>query len=631
MKRAIEAANLVSWVNGELQTEYKTLDQLKDGVALVQLIHKIAPDSFELSRCDFLASTPYHYEKNFKLLQEAMRTNDINRDFIIERLMQGEKQRDLYIFVAYLKLHYETFKTQHAWRREDERKVTKKELQAATKASSSGTVCAEAGGSRSTKPPRPPSSVTSRPSAAKPVTTATLGAPCEAEAPADESDAGTTSAASAATALPGVLKRNGGGTSPLSNSGSAAVGGSFSVAASVTALIAYDPVAERNRARRIRMEKMRAYTSSAILEAVSNSDTQSSAPSRHTTGGLGIRAGWAGRLRMRRDLDDKVGARPGNILRWANGIQSPAASSAHDSGCSTPHQSHESVASVAMAASAAALAPLQPPPFATPREQQQQSSARGAVGFGASAPSSEPRSSISMAQVPSQPSFASVPPSPLSALNNQMSFTRFSTSIVGGGTINAEVSQIVHSGGSGAGTALGTGSSSIVGMVAGHSTLTDAFSGGEGAHTGSTTTTATTVGGTTARNLSAELSGANSATFPLSVQQALIFFPGITCEPLDCLIGANFWAPDGAGWPVLGPPHVDVVGERTARLYTHEELVSLKREALRQDSGRDGGRGNGSSPTIVAAAVATLPPVGVATLATRLAAWDEFDQMLEDD
>ena len=126
--RQKKANDMVKWVNELLQysTEEapQTLDELKTGVAMLQIVHSIAPASFDLARVDFWASTPYHYEKNWKLLQEVMGKLDMQRDFIIERLSQGEKQRDLYMFVAYMQHHYHTLKEQ--------KKPTKAEIQAAS-------------------------------------------------------------------------------------------------------------------------------------------------------------------------------------------------------------------------------------------------------------------------------------------------------------------------------------------------------------------------------------------------------------------------------------------------------------------------------------------------------------------
>jgi hypothetical protein len=87
-----------------------SFDHLKSGVAVVQLFHSIAPQILDLARCDFLASTPFHYGKNWKLAQEAVAVMQLEVKIEIDMLVQGDRNRALYALTQYLKHNYEILK-----------------------------------------------------------------------------------------------------------------------------------------------------------------------------------------------------------------------------------------------------------------------------------------------------------------------------------------------------------------------------------------------------------------------------------------------------------------------------------------------------------------------------------------
>jgi hypothetical protein len=113
MLRSRNESEITEWFQKQLQDpSLQRLDQLKSGYHFVQLVHSIDPTLFDLSRCDFLASSAYHYEKNWKLLQEVTAPIGLGREYVVERLMQGDKQRDLHSFASYLKVQYEAMRRQ---------------------------------------------------------------------------------------------------------------------------------------------------------------------------------------------------------------------------------------------------------------------------------------------------------------------------------------------------------------------------------------------------------------------------------------------------------------------------------------------------------------------------------------
>lgn len=115
MQRVNKEIELAQWFSALLQDpSLQRLHDMRTGAHLVQVVHSMNPSAFDLSRCDFLASTPYHFEKNFKLLQAVMPPPVMPQSIVIERLMEGDKQRDLFQFCSYIKLHYEAWKMQVA-------------------------------------------------------------------------------------------------------------------------------------------------------------------------------------------------------------------------------------------------------------------------------------------------------------------------------------------------------------------------------------------------------------------------------------------------------------------------------------------------------------------------------------
>lgn len=113
MKRATTESEIVRWFSHVLgDPSLQRIDDFKNGAHLVQLIHSLNPLAFDLARCDFIAKTSYHFERNFKLLQEFMAKEILPASFVVERLMEGDKQKDLFGFCSYMKSNYEVWKGQ---------------------------------------------------------------------------------------------------------------------------------------------------------------------------------------------------------------------------------------------------------------------------------------------------------------------------------------------------------------------------------------------------------------------------------------------------------------------------------------------------------------------------------------
>jgi hypothetical protein len=88
-------------------------DNLKNGVAVVQLLHSIAPELLDLARCDFVPSKEFHFTKNWKLAQEAVSLMKLDIKIEIEMLVQGDKSRALYALTQYLQHNYSILKSKY--------------------------------------------------------------------------------------------------------------------------------------------------------------------------------------------------------------------------------------------------------------------------------------------------------------------------------------------------------------------------------------------------------------------------------------------------------------------------------------------------------------------------------------
>eukprot|EP00760_Papus_ankaliazontas_P036379 PhM_4_TR8299/c0_g1_i1/m.41989/K10436/MAPRE; microtubule-associated protein, RP/EB family len=106
MQRVRDTQRLISWINQRLDTSIRTLDELRGGSYVAQLFHSVYP--FDLAKIDFEARNDYHYERNYKILQQVFTMHGIDKEFNIQNMIQGEKRRDLFYFLMWVKLHYST-------------------------------------------------------------------------------------------------------------------------------------------------------------------------------------------------------------------------------------------------------------------------------------------------------------------------------------------------------------------------------------------------------------------------------------------------------------------------------------------------------------------------------------------
>jgi hypothetical protein len=107
MQRVRKTNELLAWINKVVDANLQCMEDIRGGAFIVQIFHSLYP--FDLSKVDFISKNEYHYERNYKLLQQVFTTYKIEKDFNISNMLQGEKKRDLYYFLMWIQLHYDTF------------------------------------------------------------------------------------------------------------------------------------------------------------------------------------------------------------------------------------------------------------------------------------------------------------------------------------------------------------------------------------------------------------------------------------------------------------------------------------------------------------------------------------------
>ena len=85
---------LLSWASKLLDLELTTLEEMGTGAVFCQLLDACHPGTVKLNKVNWKANSETDYISNFKIFQQGLLTNDINKPFDINRLSKG-KQYDL--------------------------------------------------------------------------------------------------------------------------------------------------------------------------------------------------------------------------------------------------------------------------------------------------------------------------------------------------------------------------------------------------------------------------------------------------------------------------------------------------------------------------------------------------------
>ena len=85
---------LLSWASKLLDLELTSLDELATGAIFCQLLDACHPGTVKLNKVNWKANSETDYISNFKIFQQGLIINDINKPIDINRLSKG-KQYDL--------------------------------------------------------------------------------------------------------------------------------------------------------------------------------------------------------------------------------------------------------------------------------------------------------------------------------------------------------------------------------------------------------------------------------------------------------------------------------------------------------------------------------------------------------
>ena len=87
-------SELLNWASKLLDLELTSLEQLETGAIFCQLLDACHPGSVRLNKLNWKANNETDYISNFKIFQQGLITNNINKPIDINRLIKG-KQYDL--------------------------------------------------------------------------------------------------------------------------------------------------------------------------------------------------------------------------------------------------------------------------------------------------------------------------------------------------------------------------------------------------------------------------------------------------------------------------------------------------------------------------------------------------------
>eukprot|EP00906_Rhabdomonas_costata_P031301 RCo044210 len=83
---------LMTWVNDSFDTDYQRVEQLADGVVYCQALDAAAPGKVSLTKLNFNAQFEQEFERNLKVLLEALKRVNTDRAVPVEKLKKGHFQ-----------------------------------------------------------------------------------------------------------------------------------------------------------------------------------------------------------------------------------------------------------------------------------------------------------------------------------------------------------------------------------------------------------------------------------------------------------------------------------------------------------------------------------------------------------
>ena len=85
-------SELLSWINNTLDLEVKNLEETKTGAIFCQLLDAAHPGTVRMNKVNWKAKLETEYISNFKLFQQSLSNNNIEKPININRLSKGKIQ-----------------------------------------------------------------------------------------------------------------------------------------------------------------------------------------------------------------------------------------------------------------------------------------------------------------------------------------------------------------------------------------------------------------------------------------------------------------------------------------------------------------------------------------------------------
>ena len=85
-------SELLTWVSTTLDLEIKSIEETQTGAIFCQLLDAAHPGTVRLNKVNWKAKLETEYISNFKLFQQGLSNNNIEKPINIQRLSKGKSQ-----------------------------------------------------------------------------------------------------------------------------------------------------------------------------------------------------------------------------------------------------------------------------------------------------------------------------------------------------------------------------------------------------------------------------------------------------------------------------------------------------------------------------------------------------------
>ena len=85
-------SELLSWINKTIDLEIKSIEQMITGAIFCQLLDAAHPGTVRMNKVNWKAKLEIEYISNFKIFQQGLSNNNIDKPINIDRLAKGKTQ-----------------------------------------------------------------------------------------------------------------------------------------------------------------------------------------------------------------------------------------------------------------------------------------------------------------------------------------------------------------------------------------------------------------------------------------------------------------------------------------------------------------------------------------------------------